>query len=316
MRDEKPSCAHGVATAGPTAESVAPRVLARTTDPGRDALKTVFLEEMTSQELAAALAAGHRTVLIYSGSVEASGPHLALGKHNWRVRAYAERVARALGDAVVAPIIPVAPNPPELLRFPGTIGLRPETFTAVNEDVARSMVAAGFRCVVLLGDHESSQRPLSTLATRLDSEFRTQGIRVCFSSDAYAKSTEEIVAYGKAHGLRAGGHGGLWDTSELWAVEPDAVRPQFFASGDTDRGDSGGPGSPAPQAGKVLTGVRVRNAVARVRALFARAKKEQQGVWGDPRHSSRQLGQIFCDIRVRNAVTEIRALRGEARTEQ
>ena len=90
------------------------------------------------------------------------------------------------------------------------------------------------------------------------------------------------MAYGNAHGLQANGHGGLWDTSELWAVEPGAVRPQFFALGDTS-------GSGA---------------------------LDSMGVSGDPRPSSRQLGQTFADIRVRNAVAEIQALIGKAKTEQ
>ncbi len=58
----------------------------------------VFLEDYTWQELREAIAAGATTVLVVSGSVEESGPHLALGKHNFRARVYAERIARALSN--------------------------------------------------------------------------------------------------------------------------------------------------------------------------------------------------------------------------
>jgi creatinine amidohydrolase/Fe(II)-dependent formamide hydrolase-like protein len=233
----------------------------------------VFIEDLTSAELRDAIATGYTTALVFSGSVEASGPHLALGKHNFRARNYAERVARDLGHTLVAPIVPVAPTSEPLMRFPGTINVRPEVFAEVNADIARSLAAAGFKSIVLLGDHGGDQEPLKALAPRLDQELSAKGTRVFFSGDGYAKSTEEIEAYAKAHGMIGAGHGGLWDTAELWAVSPAAVRPDRFALGDT--------------AGTVMS---------------------PAGVSGDPRPATVELGRRFGEIRVRNAVAEIRAL--------
>ena len=235
--------------------------------------KSVFLEDLTTSELKEAIAGGYATVLVFSGSVEASGPHLALGKHNFRARNYAERVARDLGHTLVAPIIPVAPTGEQLMRFPGTIDVRPGIFAEVNADVARSLAAAGFRNIVLLGDHGGDQDPLKALAPRLDQELSAKGTRVFFSGDGYAKSTAEIEAYARAHGMIGAGHGGLWDTAELWAVNPAAVRRDRFAPGDT----SGTVMSPA-------------------------------GVSGDPRPATIELGRMFGQIRVKNAVAQIRAL--------
>jgi creatinine amidohydrolase/Fe(II)-dependent formamide hydrolase-like protein len=235
--------------------------------------RSVFIEDLTTAELKDAIAAGYTTVLVFSGSVEASGPHLALGKHNFRARNYAGRVARDLGHTLVAPIVPVAPTSEQLMRFPGTINVRPEIFAEVNADVTRSLAAAGFKSVVLLGDHGGDQEPLRALAPRLDRELSAKGTRVFFSSDGYARSTEEIEAYAKAHGMIGAGHGGLWDTAELWAVNPAAVRPDRFALGDT--------------AGTGMSAA---------------------GVSGDPRLATVELGRKFGEIRVRNAVSEIRAL--------
>jgi creatinine amidohydrolase/Fe(II)-dependent formamide hydrolase-like protein len=235
--------------------------------------RSVFLEDLTTSELKDAVAMGYTTVLVFSGSVEASGPHLALGKHNFRARNYAERVARDLGHTLVAPIIPVAPTGEQLMRFPGTINLRPEIFAEVNADVARSLAAAGFRSIVLLGDHGGDQDPLKALAPKLDQELSPRGTRVFFSGDGYAKSTTEIEAYAKAHGMIGAGHGGLWDTAELWAVSPAAVRPDRIAFGDS----SGTAMSPA-------------------------------GVSGDPRPATEALGRVFGEIRVKNAAAQIRAL--------
>lgn len=235
--------------------------------------RSVFIEDLTTAELRDAIAGGYTTALVFSGSVEASGPHLALGKHNFRGRNYAGRVARDLGHTLVAPIVPLGPTSEQLTRFPGTINLRAEVFAEVNADIARSLAAAGFRTIVLLGDHGGDQEPLKALAPRLDRELAGKGTTVFFSGDGYAKATAEIEAYARAHGMLGAGHGGLWDTAELWAVNPAAVRPDRLALGDT--------------AGTVMS---------------------PAGVSGDPRPATAELGRRFGDIRVRNAVAEIRAL--------
>lgn len=99
-------------------------------------------------------------------------------------------------------------------------------------------------------------------------------MRVVLSTDNYTKSATEIEAWGRARGIFAGRHGGLWDVSELWFVDAGKVRPERLALGDT---------SATPQ-----------NAT--------------QQVTGDPRQASPALGRQFADIRVRNSVAEIRRL--------
>ena len=100
--------------------------------------ESAFIEDYTSAELHARLASNCPVLLVFSGGTEASGPHIALGKHNFRVRAYAEAIARKMDDALVAPVLPFAPNSPELQRFPGTISLDDATFSKVNEEIVRA----------------------------------------------------------------------------------------------------------------------------------------------------------------------------------
>jgi len=237
--------------------------------------RSVFLEDYTWPELRDAIAAGATTAIVFSGSVEESGPHLALGKHNLRARAYAERIARTLGGTLVAPIVPAAPTGPDLMRFPGTLNVRPEVFAEYNADIARSLAAAGFKTILLLGDHGGDQAPLQALAPRLDAELAPRGVHVYFIGDGYAKATAEIEALAASRHLRGAGHGGLWDTAELWAVAPSAVRPALFAAGDTSsatldaRGISGDPRPATPELGREFGDIRVRDAVAQIRALLA-----------------------------------------------
>jgi len=66
---------------------------------------SVFLEELTSTELQSQVRAGKTTVLVPIGGTEQNGPHMVLGKHNVRVKALCERIATALGNTLVAPVL-------------------------------------------------------------------------------------------------------------------------------------------------------------------------------------------------------------------
>lgn len=242
----------------------------------------VLIEAMTSRELSARVAAGAHTVLIFSGGTEASGPHLVLGKHNYRVYRYATQIADSLGNTLVAPVLPFAPNSPVLEQYPGTISLTEPTFSDVNEQLARSMAASGFRYIVLMSDHFNSQRPLKVLAAKLDSALSKKGVRVFFSSDGYVKARAQIEAGIARQGLVPGGHGGLWDTAETWAVLPAAVRTAYFAAGDTTHlgngpldaaGVSGDPCHATPEQGRQFGQLRVQLAVREIRQWLSQVKQ-------------------------------------------
>src|ERR1700751_470904 len=87
-------CAIGVAVAVP----------ARAAPPG------VYLEELTWTELRDAVKAGATTIILPVGGTEQSGPQMALGKHNARVRVLAGRTATALGVTLVAPVLAYVPE--------------------------------------------------------------------------------------------------------------------------------------------------------------------------------------------------------------
>lgn len=240
-----------------------------------DTPATVFLEEMTSPELAAAVKAGKTTIIVPIGGTEQSGPHIVLGKHNVRVKALSERIARALGNALVAPVIAYVPegaiNPPTAhMRFPGTITVPEATFEKVLESAAQSFRQHGFRDVVLLGDHGGYQKSLKAVADRLNREWSAAPTRV-HAIDAYYLTTE--TAYPQA--LRARGysdaeigtHAGLADTSLALAVDPRLVRAERLQSG--------------PSAGRA------------------------DGVYGDPRRSSAELGQVGVNAIVAESVAAI-----------
>ena len=111
---------------------------------------SVELEALTWTELRDALRAGVTTVIIPAGGTEQNGPHMALGKHNVRARLLSDRIAAALGDTLVAPVLAYVPEgaispPAGHMRFPGTISIPDAAFKSTLEAAGRSFRQAGFK---------------------------------------------------------------------------------------------------------------------------------------------------------------------------
>src|SRR5438094_10148600 len=84
---------------------------------------SVYIEDLTWTELRDQLAAGKTIAIVPIGGTEQNGPHMAIGKHNLRVKLLAGKIAAAVGTALVAPVLSYVPegglNPPEgHMRFP------------------------------------------------------------------------------------------------------------------------------------------------------------------------------------------------------
>ena len=248
--------------------------------PTAHASGTVFLEELTWTELRDLIQSGKTTIIVPIGGTEQNGSHMALGKHNLRVRHLSEKIAGALGNALVAPVIAYVPEgalepPTGHMRFPGTITVPEEAFEKILEYAARSFKAAGFRDIVFLGDHGSYQRVEKAVAERLDKEWAAKPVRVHAIEEYYRVSGDEFGRLLKSKGYReeeVGTHAGLADTSLTLAVDPRLVR--------TDR-------------------------------LQPDAKFESgDGVSGDPRRSSAELGQLGVDLIVTRTADAIKRATG------
>lgn len=95
----------------------------------------VFIEQLTCMEVREALRAGKTTAIIATGG-EQNRPYLVTGNHNVIISVTAEAIAREMGNALVAPIVPFVPegniDPPSgHMMYPGTISVRGETFQAL-----------------------------------------------------------------------------------------------------------------------------------------------------------------------------------------
>jgi creatinine amidohydrolase len=238
---------------------------------------TVFLEELTWTELRDEVRAGKTTILMPIGGTEQSGPYIALGKHNARAKALSEKIAAALGNALVAPVLAYVPEgsispPTQHMKFPGTITVPAETFESLLDSSARSFKAAGFRDIVFLGDHGGYQKNEKRVADRLNRDWAATPVRAHAVEEYYRATETDFVEALKGRGYGAdeiGTHAALADTSLTLAIDPGMVR--------LDRLRSGPPPGPA------------------------------DGVYGgDPRRSSAELGELGVEAIVGRTVAAIR----------
>ena len=150
-----------------------------------DAVDTVWLEDMTWMEIRDAVRSGKTTVILPFGSIEFSGPYTVVGKHNPILRSTVESVARALGTALIAPIVKFesTANPDDLAY--GAVVLRPATYKAVATDMAISLQQHGFEHIVLLGDSGGNQQGLREVALALDSRWAQESTTIHFIPEYY-----------------------------------------------------------------------------------------------------------------------------------
>jgi creatinine amidohydrolase len=236
---------------------------------------TVFIEDKTWTELRDEVKSGATTIIVPIGGTEQNGPAMALGKHNFRVKFLAEKIAAKLGNTMVAPTIAYVPegniDPAQAhMKFPGTISISDKTFEDLLSSAARSFKHAGFKTIVLIGDHGSYQSSLTVVADKLNAEWKGSA-KVFADRDYYNISQHQYVDALKANGAKEteiGTHAALADTSLMLAIDPSKVRSD-----------------------KIANGPKLGNA---------------DGVYnGDPKNASAKFGQLGIDLIVNGTVEAI-----------
>lgn len=242
---------------------------------------TVLLEELTWTELRDQIAATSTAIIVPIGATEQNGPHMTLGKHNARVKVLSEKIARALGGTLVAPVVAYVPEgglSPATghMRFPGTVTIPSETFQRILEYAAKSFKLHGFRDIVFLADHGGTQADLKTVAARLNREWAAAPARAHAIEDYYRAAVVEFPRLLGERGYRkdeVGIHAGVADTSLMLAVDPRTVRaghlrPESWPAGAS--GVSGDPTRASAELGRVGVEMIVARTVEAIRKSIAR----------------------------------------------
>jgi creatinine amidohydrolase/Fe(II)-dependent formamide hydrolase-like protein len=241
---------------------------------------SVFLEELTWTEVRDLIRSGTTTIILPTGGTEQNGPHMALGKHNARVKALSATIARTLGGTLVAPVLAYVPEgglapPTGHMRYPGTITLPEPQFQGVLESAARSFAVHGFRDVVLLGDSGGNQAGQEAVARRLNRAWSATPTRVHAIDAYYRASTAGARALLQSRGYQdsdLGSHAGALDTSLTLAVDPGLVRPERLRATRDPRAWEGADGDPSrasAELGRIAIEAIVAQSVEAIRRSLA-----------------------------------------------
>jgi creatinine amidohydrolase len=247
------------------AEAARPRPIA-----ARD---SVWIEELTYLEVRDAIKDGKTTALVFAGSTEQNGPYLPGGKHQYAIRLVAESIARKLGNALIAPVVPFeAGNPANPYMNWGSLYLSRETFEAVIRDIATSLKSQGFKHVILMGDSGGDAAGLRAVA---------QDLAPKWAAEAAIHHVPEFYNWGTPGGVRQfvldsgipekfdadGIHDEYAITAVLMLSDPKHVRlDERLAAGKTTINTiSIVPKEQTIEMGRKIVEFRANNAVAAIR---------------------------------------------------
>ena len=235
---------------------------------------TLFIEEMTWMEVRDAQKDGKTSIIIATGGIEQNGPYVALGKHNFVLRQDCEAIARKLGNALVAPIVPFVPegeHEPSThhMRYPGTISVTEETFEALLVDIATSFKVHHFKHIFLLGDSGDNQFGMQRVASKLSEEWKDQATKIFYISEYYAP--QAITDWLTARGVKEvdeGLHDRFRYEAQIATLDPAHIRyEERLKVGLTSiNGVSLLPFEKTLELGKQLTQFQAERTVAAIRS--------------------------------------------------
>jgi creatinine amidohydrolase len=244
---------------------------------------TVWMEDMTWMDVRDAFNKGKKTVIISTGGIEPNGPWLALGKHNFVLKANCDAIARKLGDALCAPIVPFVPEgglDPKSghMTTIGTISLQEETFQALLADIVTSYKMHGFEKIILIGDSGGNVAGMKAVADKLDTQWNSKPT-VVHIPEYYAYNTvaKLLTDLGVTkEGMKEDNlHDDPGITLNMFITDPNSVRweQRVKAGKATINGVSIADKAKNLELAKKIVDMRATNTVAAIQKALAAKKK-------------------------------------------
>src|SRR5919202_1369348 len=178
-----------------------------------------------------------RLAILPLGSIEYHGPHGALGTDLFIAEELARRVGDAL-DALILPAVPFTHCPPPTRSYHGTFDIAEETAARYFHDVVAGCLRLGVRGVLILNAHDANTRPAQTAVDRLSESYHDQF--VLFVNWWEAMPLPIIEPLGLFSQVGGHGHGAPLEISAAEAARPGTA--DLAAARDIDMVESPGAG--------------------------------------------------------------------------
>lgn len=184
-------------------------------------LRSHRLGELSSPEIADAIARGIDVAMLPVGSTEQHGPHLPVSTDSIHTVAVLERVAEAL-PALLAPLLPIG-RAEHHMAFPGTMSVRHETLHALIRDCCDSLFQHGFRHVLIYSGHGGNAAPLARIVEDLVREDAGRSIIGCTDWQVYDGALFPCAESLGVDKFAAGWHAGELETSMMLELRSELV---------------------------------------------------------------------------------------------
>jgi len=267
---------------------------------------------------------GKTSVLVITGGTEERGPHDVLGGHTIMSRHRGAEIAKRMGNALLAPVLPIAVAATGLRENtdqPGGVQMPADVFKQVQLAMIESMAMNGFKDIFVMGDHGGGQPQIKEAVEEMDKKLSVKGVRVYYINDFYQKTHDDVDMYMYEHKLPIAGHGAMMETSEMlyeeqvpgMYVRPTYKTVPFDPTGQTPEQWKAARDARAARAasGDTTTGGGQRGQGAggggRGRAQDPNAPpRVNNGLTGDPHPSTKEIGKAVFEIGVNNTIAEIK----------
>ena len=192
--------------------------------PGRP---SVWIHELSFDEIERQLAADD-VALIPIGATEQHGPHAPLLLDTgWAI--VSSQAAAERAQCLAAPPLHYGWSHGHM-AYPGCIGLRAETLTAVAVDIGHSLLQHGFRRLVFVnGNRQANLAPLEIAAVKLRME--TGALAAVADCGLLARTGVAALSEGAPGTI---GHAGETETSMVLAYYPELVDMSRVPAGFCD----------------------------------------------------------------------------------
>jgi creatinine amidohydrolase len=233
-------------------------------------------EELTAPDIEA-MDRDRTVVVLPLGSVEQHGRHMPLGTDSILAHAVALKAAD-LGAAGRSLVLP----PPwygfseHHMRFAGTVTLSVKTLMRLAEDIVGSVVAHGFRRVVMVNGHGGNNGAIDVLASVLGA--RHYGA-ARIASLTYFQLARDAIAALRQSAPGGMGHACEFETAMMLHLRPDLVKMERAAVAYPDPGSA--------YLSTDLLGA------PRVRTYLDFKDLSETGTFGDPSLATAEKGARF-----------------------